>query len=79
MQPEQQPLDIANSGCSQVAVVTTDSLPPAWNTQTTTQVLLPETTGRLRVAAGIQYPAVPKKSGKRQKGRKGVEVLRCRG
>ena len=59
--------DAANSDCSQVAllpIVTTDSPPPAWDTQKTTQAPLAE------VPAGIQYPAVPKKE---RRGRKGVE------
>ncbi len=75
MQPEQQAQ--ANSARSQVAplpVVTADNLPQAWrNTQKTTQAVLPGTYEPAEVPDGMQYPVVPKKPGKRKKGKKGAE------
>ena len=75
MQPEQQAQ--ANSARSQVAplpVLTADNLPKEWrNTQKTTQAVLPGTYETAEVPDGMQYPVVPKKPGKRKKGKKGVE------
>jgi hypothetical protein len=76
LQMEQQPPDITNSGRGQAAplpVVTADSLPPAWNTQKATLPQLPGAYEAADVPAGMQYPDVPKKPGKRKKGKKGGE------
>ena len=76
MQPEQQAQNVAHSGRSQVAplpVVTADNLPAAWNAQKTTAAVLPGTYEAAEVPDGMQYPAAPKKPGKRKKGKKGVD------
>jgi len=76
LQPDQQHPNITNSARSQAAplpVVTADSLPPAWNTQKTSQAQLPGTYEAAEVPAGMQYPEAPRKPGKRKKGKKSVE------
>lgn len=73
MQPDQQPLDSGRDQPAPLPVVTADSLPAAWNTQKTIQAQLPGTYEAADVPAGMQYPEVPKKPGKRKKGKKGVE------
>ena len=73
MQPEQQPPNSGRGQAAPLPVLTADSLPPAWNTQKTTQAQLPGTYEAAEVPPGMQYPEAPKKPGKRRKGRKGVE------
>ena len=78
MQQEQQAQDIANSGRSQVAplpVITADNLPAAWNTQKPPPAVLPGAGvyDEADVPDGMQYPAAPKKPGKRKKGKRGAD------
>lgn len=72
-QTEQQPPNSGRGQASPLHVVTADNLPEAWNTQKTTQPQLPGTYEAADVPAGMQYPEVPKKPGKRKKGKKGGE------
>ena len=72
-QPDQQPMNSGRSQAAPLPVVTADSLPPAWNTQKTTQAQLPGTYEAAELPAGMQYPDAPKKPGKKKKGKKGVE------
>jgi len=73
LKPPQQPMNSGRGQAASLPVVTADSLPPAWNTQKTTQAQLPGIYEVAEIPAGMQYPEAPKKFGKRKKGKKGVE------